>query len=818
MNLSRIATKRLIIIISSVLLLIAFLVFGYYKLFYQASRQVEIPRINYYVSDSIGNDNNDGKSSTTPFKTIEKAHDVVAAFLSTYSRTEAMELYVNILGGTYHPTRTIELSSVDSKDNIKVIYKKYYTSQPVIIRGSVDLAESWTVQSGGTPGVFLNNPGDRGVLNDFKIGEIYLDGSRQVLAQEPEYVAPILPTDPLTTTDPYNTGTDNWFFTSDANKTCAAGITAADGTFVPTVVTQADKTELQYIPANIEGDSGELANNIYISLSTQPDSNKPQVDIYPRTDWSQYERDIVNIDTISHKIILSAPIGNSTDYLYICPKNRYAVKNFLGALDSAGEWYRDMTTGLIYFKPPGGSIGGRRVSVPVLKKAFSFDPTAKNIMIDGLTFEEFGDDAVINVDQSSSISIVNSTIRSSAGYGIKVSGTSQKVANNIKIDRNNIYNLGRTGISVSPSNNVRKKLYANNERTNPIDDNIIISNNTVHDVAYQDSDEVGIFVNFALKAKISHNEVYNLPRIGIRVQSNDSIIDYNRVHDTMLLTQDGAAIYVYGRFNFRGNTINNNLVENSHGYGKYNFGLNNGDFKINFGALGIYFDLSAGENYITNNIVVNATRACLDNNGGSYNTFTNNFCVSSGTDGRNGTQVLMSENADVFESWRTQLLAAYSGPDNIIGTADDVLDKLDYEKMYPKLTSMLVQNPSKTTGEYMIYNTFQKNIYYYPAVGRTMSYISTGLGTNQIIRQNLLWPTGAPTISRKFNDSEMTTWDQWKNLGFDVNSNINRDPKFKKYYPTCMSGGQDYTLCSDSPALQSGLGISQIDQTQFGPL
>lgn len=819
--------KRLFTVVLFVVVVVVFAGLGYYKLFYKADVKLEITGTVYYVStdDPAASDSNVGTDDRAPFKTIEHARDVARSFLVN-NHTD--NVTVLIRAGTYRPSQTIALTSRDSGQGNQHVTYRSYGGERVVMSGSKELT-GWAPVD-GKPGMFSANTNNLGIATDFTISSLYSNENKLTVAQEPDLVAPDFSRD-----DPY---AGNWLFTSTANRSCA------DST---DPVLLSNRTDLKYNATDI---SASMVADINKRLGTNL-KNRPKVDIYPRTDWGNNISDITSID--SQKIVLSTPVGNDSKYIYICPNNRYVVKNFYLALDTASEWYQDQSTHTIYYMPPGGTISSTdHIYATVLDSAFSISG-AQNIDIQGISFQQFGNPQpivhdgvvtagsgkVIQIQNSSGISVLDSEIANSSGYGIYAYTNGNSVTDDLGIKRNNIHDVGRSGIHAQASTTYRERLYTGNDRATAIDDRIVISNNIIHDVANQYSSDVGIQLNYSLGAEISHNEIYNLPRMGVRVVANNTTVTFNNVHETNRLTQDGASIYFSGRFNTRGNLIQNNLVKNTGGYGKRNFGTDSGPIMKNFGTLGIYFDTLTSGNTVNKNVVVNASRGCLDNNGGSDNTFTNNYCIDSGFDPTYGTQVLMSENAYYFDLFSRQLYGALNctsiggdgtclvpAPDTYCQKKDGVcirdsvatyrLNKDDYKTMYGAKIEDEYANYGKVraTGDYMANNIFKRNIFSFPSASNRVTYTSKNLGSSQDIDKNIFYaPDGALGVSRKFDGlSDVTAWDGWKALP-GKSSTFDKSSKVSDV--SIFSGPGDY---SPEPSILGGLGIQAIDVSQVGPL
>ena len=85
---------------------------------------------NYFVAVSNGNDNNNGLSINTPFKTIGKAASVMSSGDICYIRQ-----------GRYHETITID--NLDGTSNSPVIFTNY-NNERVVIDGTIPISSIWT--------------------------------------------------------------------------------------------------------------------------------------------------------------------------------------------------------------------------------------------------------------------------------------------------------------------------------------------------------------------------------------------------------------------------------------------------------------------------------------------------------------------------------------------------------------------------------------------------------------------------------------------------------------------------------------------------
>ena len=116
---------------------------------------------NYYVSKSYGNNNNDGKSVSSPFKTIAKAASVMTAGDVCYIRE-----------GSYHETITI--NNQDGSQGSPIVFTRY-NNERVVLDGTLPIDTSWTVHSGNIYKKKLS----------FTPWQLFVGGLEQVMARWP---------------------------------------------------------------------------------------------------------------------------------------------------------------------------------------------------------------------------------------------------------------------------------------------------------------------------------------------------------------------------------------------------------------------------------------------------------------------------------------------------------------------------------------------------------------------------------------------------------------------------------------------------------
>ena len=114
---------------------------------------------DYYVSP-IGNNNNSG-TLAHPFKTIQKAADIV----------EAGDV-VNIMGGAYH--EQVYLDNVDGSEGMPIIFRSY-DGERVVMDGTKPIGSTWEIHDGNIWKTQI----------DFDIWQLFMNRKEQVMARWP---------------------------------------------------------------------------------------------------------------------------------------------------------------------------------------------------------------------------------------------------------------------------------------------------------------------------------------------------------------------------------------------------------------------------------------------------------------------------------------------------------------------------------------------------------------------------------------------------------------------------------------------------------
>ncbi|CRK80257.1 right-handed parallel beta-helix repeat-containing protein [Neobacillus massiliamazoniensis] len=490
---------------------------------------------NYYVDESNGNDANNGQSPSTAFKTIQKAADVAVSGDT-----------VNILAGVYREDVT------PKADN--VTYTNYQGANVTI--SGCNLITGWTPDTDtnySSLGVYVA-PMNWDMYNGAG-NIIFSDGQLMKEASWPDIPVSGLLTktnyEKYTTVVPTPVTGPMTSFNDNNLKNAVFADNALAGAMLWTV-----------------------SGNGYSSLTAAITGNTSTV-----------TTGTVTINWPFTATGYNPTIGNSV----------YYITRIKAVLNTATEWYKDVTNQKLYFITPDKSDPNGHV-VEAKARDYAFELSGRsNVTIKGINLRAAG------------VNFANSHYCTLQGADV------QAVDNNEPVGIN--YNEGYTkGLTLDGDHNTIRDCEVHNMYGAGIvfsghDNNAI--NNYVHDVDFNHNYADGIRI-FGYNQLISNNTISNCARAGIGGTFTSSVIQYNDINNCMKLSSDGGAVYLVDS-DYGGSEIHNNIVHDIASPG----GL---------GGSGIYTDNSTHNLAIYNNIVYNCagTSAALENGPNEYQLWENN--------------------------------------------------------------------------------------------------------------------------------------------------------------------------------------------------
>jgi len=272
----------------------------------------------------------------------------------------------------------------------------------------------------------------------------------------------------------------------------------------------------------------------------------------------------------------------------------YYFFNVFEELDTPGEWYLDRENALLYVYP---------------------DDNFSNAEID----LSLGLDSIITLDNASCITFEGFTLKGTRGDGITINGDNNTVKScliknvsgnaavisgyNNLVTQCEITHTGKGGIYLDGGD--RETLTAGNNRAD---------NNLIHDWAEVYETYMPAVSLSGTGNICSHNEMYNTPHEAITYAGNNHLIEYNRIHDVNLLSDDAGAIYSGRRWDWYGTEIRYNMI--------YNLGSDGHT------PNGIYFDDALSGQTAYGNILINVPSCGFLLGGGRDLTVKNNILIN----------------------------------------------------------------------------------------------------------------------------------------------------------------------------------------------
>ena len=457
---------------------------------------------------------------------------------------------------------------------------------------------------------------------------------------------------------------------------------------------------------------------------------------------------------------------------------RFFIENVFEELDAPGEWYLNDDSRTLYFYPPEGlDLSTALVEVPVLESVAAFKGTqASPVRHVSLSGFRIAHTRSTFLDEYEAPSLGDWTIH--RGGAVLIEGTEQCGVENCFFDAvggNAVfvgnYNAGvrvkgcvvtEAGESAVCVVGSRHKVYGSN-KAYPSD--TLVENNYIRDIGAFGKQVAGVFVSIARGVTIRRNLMHSLPRAGICLNdcwAGGHIIEHNEIYDTVRETRDHGPFNSWGREGY--------WCENqSHHYGGVPYPhpafirrlpeetviRNNYFHGIEGYVMGDYrqaIDMDDGSLnfHVYNNLCVDIAISIRE---GDYRTVENNIIINPVVP--MGMHVLFDENHDVVRK-------------NIIVTRADLYHLNDA----PPTTPWLSVNDN------LFFNADE--------------------------------PWGyRPSITVRPRGEALTkyTLDQWKDLGYDANSQY-ADPLFVD------PDNGDYRVAKGSPALELGFENFEMD---FGP-
>ena len=317
----------------------------------------------------------------------------------------------------------------------------------------------------------------------------------------------------------------------------------------------------------------------------------------------------------------------------------FRVFNVFEELDEPGEWYVDEDEEMMYFYPYEDTTANSRM----VKTEGDFDL----IVVDGASYVTFrgldvtgGRQSGIVIKSGSNNLVSDCDIHLIQNTAVKVSGT------NNGVDSSRMYHIGERASHLSGGDSESITSGRN-----------YVSNCVMHD--YSMAKEVhssGVYLE-GVGNRVSHNEIYNAPYFGIQFLGINHVMEYNILHDVCTNAADMGAIYTGRKLCDFGNVIRYNHF--------YNIGQSS---TTTFSPCCVFTDDGSSELTVYGNICGPQVSHCevFKVHGGMKNKFYNNILIDSERGiyvaDKNDKQWLQWINNDTMAGLRASLIRAVNNP------------------------------------------------------------------------------------------------------------------------------------------------------------
>ncbi len=567
----------------------------------------------YYISNVAGNDANNGTSSSTPWKTLDKVNNPSFDFQPgdqiLFQRGDEFRGHIEVVS-----------QGLAGQPIVYGAYGDANAAKPII--NGAELITGWkkcSTECGNLAQVnniyyadvvlpqalYKQNRNDAGTMYDQGISQLFVNGERQVAARHPNTPAP-------DASNPDNLN-DKYFYMEKGTGTTKIAMLTEDWKTLPTK---------NLVGAHVHAKSMR---------------------------WTLATQNVKSVDSASRVITLD---GNAT----LNDGWGYFLNNKLEFIDAPGEWYFDEKTKRIYLYPASGidpktaKVEGSTYLMDILKISTSKSPTnlltngvnieadrsnyeVKFITIENLHIKYHSGHGVLSVHDETTVQ--NNTIEMPDAYGIRfarfgddgvadnhflikgnliigpnsngirmLGSDSQIIGNTIK-DVAVFEALGVNGMAGASPKNKEGIGFAHNDGTGirGSGNNINISGNNLDNIGYAATFVKGLNITI-------ENNVIN--------RSCSSKADCGGAH--AYYTEDYTKEYANVNLVIRNNIILN-TIGNTTGAKRYTgSGIN---YTVPFG-MGVYIDGHPKGVIVENNTVANSSYSGLLVHDASEITFTNN--------------------------------------------------------------------------------------------------------------------------------------------------------------------------------------------------
>lgn len=430
------------------------------------------------------------------------------------------------------------------------------------------------------------------------------------------------------------------------------------------------------------------------TVEGEPQNNQP--DVHVNTDNTKYETDgwlsgyfendyandmcrIYSVNTSKQTINCKYPSLQGVQDKRIQLK----AVNLLCELDTTGEYYIDRYNGndVLYYYPKNGTIEGKTVELTSSNAPFFRLEGASQIILKDISMTGSTGYGVILKDchscviegcEFSNISLDavrigenNNTITTDPSYTTAHGGQNNVVRNCL------IHDMGGGGVYVAGGD--EQTLQPGNH---------IVEHCEFYNISRLQTYTPAVYLE-GVGNTARYNYIHNTPHMVIQIMGNDMLVTGNYIKDTCTNTSDQAPIYAGRCFNWLGNEISYNYIEN-----------------VPSGCYGIYMDDGMSGMIIKNNIFKNVKGFAIFSNNGYGQQITDNIFINAKglvTYKRFGTSSRPVSNEKVLKYRYYRVLREGNGS-SYTNTKENIQTWYDhYKDLYPFLSAMTFPEENNKT-------------------------------------------------------------------------------------------------------------------------
>lgn len=461
-----------------------------------------------YVSVSHGDDQNDG-SKDRPFKTIEKAKNIVAGL------EKNKPIVVNIESGRYYfdKTLTIDKTGSGTLEN-PVTYRAY--GGEVIFSGGKELSyDDFSQISNENMIKRLSDTAKNNVLQaDLKEFDVKADPAIRGISGESQPIE----------------GAELFIDNENIRLACWPDFGYVQAGYC------SDNTA--YVTKEIYIKNIEDRQQIWLDDNGTMIEKHAQIEAFSDANYRTAGAKLLGVDPETGHMISGEQRDSSCAFY---GGMRYYVFNIAEELDAPGEYYIDRENSVLYFYPTENFSQNSNIVISQLASELVKITEASNINFEGISFSDTRGNGIV-MNKCSDISISDYGVKNIGGSGVTINNCKNVVFTNGKI-----YNIARVGFNFAET--------INNELA---ESGNVLKNSEIYACSRSSGATVPAIVLAGVGNRIEDCRIHDCPSAAIGMSGLKHLISDNEFYNFCEYISDWGVIYIGRSWAYYGNTIKNN--------------------------------------------------------------------------------------------------------------------------------------------------------------------------------------------------------------------------------------------------------------------